>query len=131
VAEPTAQDRETRTRLARAKARLDTLGWYPRPVRIARVRVHHAPWFFRLPYLRRFHGYASWNLILLRRPLAQVSDELLVHELCHVWQLQHRPVRMPLSYLLAYERNPYERQARRAAALTRPARSPAPPADAE
>ena len=41
------------------------------------------------------------------------------HELCHVWQMQHRPVRMPLSYALTYETNPYELQARRAAAATR------------
>jgi hypothetical protein len=124
VADAPATD--ARARLAQAKARLDTLAWYPQPVRTERVRVLHAPWFFRLPYLRRFAGYASWNLVLLRRPLAECSDDLLVHELCHVWQMQHRPLRMPLSYLLAYERNPYERQARRADALTRPTRAAAP-----
>jgi len=43
-----------------------------------------------------------------------------VHELCHVWQMQHRPLRMPLSYLLAgYWNNPYERQARAAVEATR------------
>jgi hypothetical protein len=43
-----------------------------------------------------------------------------VHELCHVWQMQHRPLRMPLSYLLAgYWDNPYERQARAAVEVTR------------
>jgi hypothetical protein len=31
--------------------------------------------------------------------------------------MQHRPVRMPLSYLLVgYDRNPYEEEARRCAA---------------
>jgi hypothetical protein len=44
---------------------------------------------------------------------------LVAHELCHVWQMQHRPVRMPLSYLLVgYDRNPYEEEARRCAATS-------------
>ena len=39
----------------------------------------------------------------------------MAHELCHVWQMQHRPLRMPLSYVLrGYEDNPYEREAREA-----------------
>ena len=43
-------------------------------------------------------------------------DELVCHELCHVWQMQHHPVRMPLSYLrFGYAQNPYEGQARDAA----------------
>jgi hypothetical protein len=56
-----------------------------------------------------------------------VADEQLIrHELCHVWQMQHRPLRMPLSYLrYGYARNPYEAQARWAAAATeRPTRRP-------
>ena len=77
-----------------------------------------APWFFRLPWLRRFDGYALHGTILLRS--ADVDDDLIVHELCHVWQMQHRPVRMPLSYLLlGYRDNPYERQARAAVERTR------------
>jgi hypothetical protein len=40
-----------------------------------------------------------------------VSDDLVVHELCHVWQMQHRPLRMPLSYLgTGYAANQYERR---------------------
>jgi hypothetical protein len=75
------------------------------------------PWFFRLPWLRRFDGYALHGTILLRSPDA--DDDLVVHELCHVWQMQHRPVRMPLSYLLSgYWDNPYERQARAAVERT-------------
>jgi hypothetical protein len=106
--------------LARAKARLDRLDLYPRPVRIARVRVLHVPWLFRAPWFRRFDGYAAWWLILLRQPLSETSDDLLCHELCHVWQMQHRPVRMPLSYLRrGYARNPYEAEARRAVEATR------------
>lgn len=105
-------------RIVRAKERLDRLGWYERPVRIEGVRIVVAPWFFRLPYLRRFDGYTWPRLILLRS--ADASDDLVTHELCHVWQLQHKPVALALSYLLAgYWRNPFEVQARRAVALTR------------
>jgi hypothetical protein len=68
-----------------------------------------------VPWFRRFDGYTMWDLILLRRPLDEVSLELVTHELCHVWQMQHHPLRMPLSYVLrGYERNPYELEARRA-----------------
>jgi hypothetical protein len=106
--------------LARAKARLDRLDLYPRPVRLERVRVWHIPWLFRLPWFRRFDGYAAWPLILLRHPLRETSDDLLCHELCHVWQMQHRPLRMPLSYLrTGYARNPYEAEARAAVESTR------------
>ena len=65
----------------------------------------------------RFDGYALSRTILLRR--ADASDDLVTHELCHIWQQQHRPFRMPLTYLFGYATNPYELQARRAAALTR------------
>ena len=106
--------------IARAKALLDTLDFYPRPVRVGRVRVLHTPWLFRLPWFRRFHGYTMWPLILLRMPLAEASDDLVVHELCHVWQMQHRPLSMPLSYLShGYRDNPHEVEARAAAERTR------------
>jgi len=105
-------------RLGRAKDRLDTLDWWPRPVSIGRVRLLAAPWFFRLPGLRRFDGYALHGTILLRR--SDAPEDLVTHELCHVWQLQHRPVRMPLSYLrTGYAANGYERQARAAVERTR------------
>ncbi len=105
-------------RLVRAKARLDRLGWYPTPVRIDSVRIVVAPWFFRLPYLRRFDGYAWPRLILLRS--ADASDDLVTHELCHVWQLQHKPLALIVSYALAgYWSNPFEVQARRAVTSTR------------
>ena len=101
--------------LARAKARLDQLDLYARPVSIAHVRIVVAPWLFRLPWFRRFDGYAMWNLILLRTPGLLHDEDLICHELCHVWQMQHHPMRMPLSYLrLGYSDNPYEVQARRA-----------------
>ena len=112
-------DDATRAALARAKARLDRLSLYPRPVGIRHVRVLVTPVLFRLPWFRRFDGYALHGTILLRRPLARADDDLLVHELCHVWQMQHRPLAMPLSYLRAgYTGNPYEVEARHAVAAT-------------
>ncbi len=105
-------------RLLAAKARLDRLDWWPTPVRIEGIRLLTAPWFFRLPWLSRFDGYALHCIILVRA--GDVSDDLVTHELCHVWQLQHRPIRMPLSYFrTGYDANPYERQARSAVAATR------------
>jgi len=51
---------------------------------------------------------------------ADPPDDLVVHELCHVWQMQHRPLAMPLSYLrTGYENNVYEREARAAVEQTR------------
>jgi len=110
---------EERAALARAKARLDRLDFHPRPVSTARTRIWHAPWLFRLPWFRRFDGYAAWNTVLLRRSVEASGDDLVTHELCHVWQMQHRPLRMPLSYLGGYAANRYEAEARRAVALTR------------
>jgi hypothetical protein len=111
-----------RAKLARAKARLDTLDLYPEPVRMRRVRLVSAPWLFRLPWFRRFDGYTMWDLILLRGPVQAASDDLVTHELCHVWQMQHHPVAMPLSYLhRGYRDNPNEVEARAAAERTRPA----------
>lgn len=108
----------TSPRLVAAKARLDRLDWWPTPVSIERVWLFTTPWFFRLPWLGRFDGYAFHRVILLRSD--DVSDDLVTHELCHVWQMQHRPIRMPLSYLATgYANNQYERQARAAAAWTR------------
>ena len=84
--------------LERARDRLDRLDFYPRPVRIGRVRVVVAPWFFRIPGLRRYHGYA----------------------LCHIWQMQNEPVKVLWAWLThRYRNNPYEQEARRAVELTR------------
>ena len=106
--------------LARAKARLDGLELYPSPVRVGRVRILHTPWLFRLPWFRRFHGYTMWPLILLKQPVSDVSDDLVTHELCHVWQDQDHRARMWLSYLYrGYARNPHEVEARRAVSETR------------
>jgi hypothetical protein len=109
-------DDTKRQALAAAKARLDRLDLYPRPVSLRGVRILVAPWLFRLPFFRRFDGYAAHWTILLRGERFVGDTNLVTHELCHVWQMQHRPLRMPLSYLVTgYDANPYERQARRAA----------------
>ena len=103
----------------RAKERLDRHALYARPVALHGVRIWIAPWLCRLPWFRRFAGYSAWWTILLRSRTLLADDELVAHELCHVWQMQHRPVRMPLSYLLVgYDQNPYEEEARRCAALS-------------
>jgi hypothetical protein len=83
------------------------------------VRLLVWPWLFRLPWFRRFDGYAAWNAVLLRRAPDRPEDDLVTHELCHVWQMQHHPLRMPLSYLVrGYARNGYEAEARRAVETT-------------
>jgi hypothetical protein len=80
------------------------------------VHVWVVPWLFRLPWFRRFDGYSAHWTILVRSPDHLADEALITHELCHVWQMQHHPVRMPLSYaLLGYTNNPYEREARHAA----------------
>jgi hypothetical protein len=111
---------EERAALRRAKARLDRLDVHPVPVRTGRTRIWHVPWLFRAPWFRRFQGYEACGQILLRRPLAEVSDDLIVHELCHVWQEQHGRLSMWLSYLRrGYQQNPHEVEARQAVTSTR------------
>jgi hypothetical protein len=112
---------ETRAALERARARLDRLDLYARPVRIDRVRVWTVPAFFRLPRLRRYNGYALWRTILLRKPPGRgASDDLITHELCHIWQMQNRPLHVLLKFFTTrYRQNPYEIEARRAVAETR------------
>ena len=109
---------DERARLERAKARLDRLDLYPRPVRIDRVRVFIAPAFFRLPGYGRFHGFTLKRTILVRRP--EAADDLITHELVHAWQMQHVPVRTTIAWFRhAYRENPYEIEARKAVADTR------------
>jgi hypothetical protein len=106
------------SRLSRAKARLDALDFYPEPVRTEGVRVRVSPWFFRLLY-PQFHGIALLpSLILMRYP--DYSDDLLTHELCHVWQMQQDGMlRTTWQYLRCeYLENPYEQEARRAVEKT-------------
>lgn len=96
--------------LAQARARLEPLALYPRPIRTD-VRIVVLPLFFRLPKLRRYTGYALMRTILLRR--ADASEDLVTHELVHIWQFQHRPLHMLWTYATTrYRENPYEREAR-------------------
>ena len=108
-------DPAKRDALVRAKERLDPLALYPRPVSLRGVRIWVAPWLFRLPWFSRFDGYSAHWTILLRSRALLANERLVTHELCHVWQMQHDPLRMPLSYLLrGYADNPYEQEARNA-----------------
>jgi hypothetical protein len=108
-------DTAKRDALVRGKESLDRCELYPRPVSLRGVRILVVPWLFRLPWFRRFDGYAAWWTILLRSRRFLDDEALVAHELCHVWQLQHHPLRMPLSYLLhGYAGNPYEAEAREA-----------------
>ncbi len=109
--------------LQRAKERLDRLSLYPEPVRIDGVGIRIAPWLFQIPGFRRFRGYATRHNIWLKQPV--LDERLVTHELCHVWQLQHEPLRVWLSYARpstfssdrsAYRANRYEAEAIRAAA---------------
>jgi hypothetical protein len=105
-------------RLEAAKARLDRLDLYPEPVRLEGVRVEVVPWVFGLPGLRRYSGYTLWRTILLRR--GDATDDLLTHELCHIWQMQQRPAAAMFAWLrYAYAENPLEREAWEAVRLTR------------
>ncbi len=115
-----ARAAEERAALWRARTRLDRLDLYERPVRVDRVRIVTLPAFFRLPLLRGYRGYALWRTILLKDPLAESSDDLVTHELCHVRQMQNRPLHVVLTYLTTrYRDNPYEREAREAVEHTR------------
>jgi hypothetical protein len=117
-----------RAALARAKARLDRLDLYPAPVSLRRVQILVVPRLFRLPWFRRFDGYALYTTILLRSAGYLDDDDLVTHELCHVWQMQHHPLAMPLSYVLrGYAENPYEREAGRATEQTRQEATGPPP----
>ena len=111
---------DRRGTLRAAKQRLDSLDLYDRPVSVDRVRILVAGRLFGLPWFRRFDGYTIWNLILVRTPALAADPDLICHELCHVWQMQHHPVAMPLSYLRrGYAQNPYEVQARWATTVSR------------
>jgi hypothetical protein len=88
-------------------------------VRIERVRLLVSPAFFRIPGFRRYHGYTLVRTILVRAPTP--SDDLVTHELCHAWQMQQAPLRAMLAWLrYPYRENPFEIEARRAVAETRP-----------
>ena len=80
-------------------------------MRLGGVRLVVTPWLFRLRPWRRYDGFATHFVIFLRR--ADVGDDLITHELCHIWQWQHRWPHMAFTYLTTrYANNPYEREAR-------------------
>ena len=105
--------------LTRAKVRLDRLDFYPEPVRLEGVRIRVTPWLFRMPGFRGLRGYATRHNIWLKH--SKPNERLIAHELCHVWQLQHRALRVWISYArpstfsadrTAYRANRYEVEAR-------------------
>jgi hypothetical protein len=99
-----------REALARARTRLEPLALYARPIR-SDVRIVVLPLFFRLPKLRRYTGYALMRTILVKH--VDASEDLVTHELVHIWQFQHRPLHMLWTYATTrYRDNPYEREAR-------------------
>ena len=113
-----------------ARLRLESLALYPKPLK-PDVRVVVWPWLFRIPGFRRYIAYAFIKRIAFKETPEQLVarngqdrlERLLVHELCHVWQFQHHPIHMTYALLrYRYPENPYEQEARRAAAghVTRP-----------
>ena len=107
-----------------ARRRLEPLALYPKPLR-RDVRVVVSPWLFRVPGFRRYVAYAFIRRIALKEaPEEYVArngrdrlERLLVHELCHIWQFQHDPLRMTVALLrYRYRDNPYEQEARQAEA---------------
>lgn len=118
-----------RAAIERAWRRIESLALYPRPLDTRRVRILIVPWLFRIPWFRRFDGYTIWSTILLRSHAYQADDELITHELVHVWQGQHEWLRLWRSYVRpstfwgdhsGYWANPYELEARSAVARTKP-----------
>ena len=101
--------------LLAAKARLDQLDYYPEPVRLAGVRTRVSPLLFKIPGFRRYHGLATRRTIWLKGERYLANEGLVTHELCHVWQMQHRYWHVWKTYLtVPYAENPYEAEARRA-----------------
>jgi hypothetical protein len=110
--------------IADARRRLESLDLYPKPLR-PDVQVVVWPWLFGVPGFRRYIAYAFVKRIafkeapesLVARSSRDAFERLLVHELCHVWQFQHHPIHMTYALLrYRYRDNPYEQEARRAAA---------------
>ena len=110
---------ERRELLERAKSRLDRLELYPRPVRIdARARPRGAA---RSSGCRGSGASTATRRGTRSSSASRPDDEdLICHELCHVWQMQHHPsrCRSPTSGR-GYAANRYEAEARRAVEETR------------
>jgi len=57
--------------------------------------------------------------VLLRADPREARDDLVCHELCHIWQMQHHPLRLLATLLTTpYDRNPFEAEARWAVSRT-------------
>ena len=117
-----------RAAIERAWQRIRPLKLYPRPIDVSRVRIIVVPWLFGVPWFGRFDGYTIWSTILLRDRAHAADDDLLAHELVHVWQGQHEWVRLWASYVRpstfwgdrsGYWENRYELEARDAVERTR------------
>ena len=109
--------------LARSRSRLERQELYPSPLREDALVVVW-PWFFRIPWYRRYVAYTLIRRIvlsaspgdLIARHGEQWLESLLVHELCHVWQVQHHPIATGLAHVrYRYRENPFEIEARAAA----------------
>ena len=108
-----------RAALAEARARLDTLDFFARPVRMRFVRLLSTPWLFRLPWFRRFDGYTMWDLILLRGPIEEASARpRRARALPRLADAAPPGVDAAVVPDAGYADNPNEVQARRAASLT-------------
>ena len=114
--------------IVRAWRRIAPLELYPRPIDLRRVRIRSVRWLFRLPWFRRFDGYTIWSTIFVRDCSRARDEDLIVHELVHVWQGQHEWVALWISYLrpstfwgdhAGYWENRYELEARAAVQQTR------------
>lgn len=121
-----------RAAIEHAWQRIEPLKLYPRPIDRSRVRIVVVPWLFRVPWFRRFDGYTIWSTILLRDRAFTGDDDLIAHELVHVWQGQHEWVQLWASYVRpstfwgdrsGYWENRYELEARDAVQRTRGAPS--------
>src|SRR5688500_11935937 len=92
--------------LERARGRLERQALYPMPLR-RDIAVVVWPWFFRIPWYRRYVAYTLVRRVVLSRPPEELIgrngelwlEDLLVHELCHVWQVQHHPIATGLAHL--------------------------------
>jgi hypothetical protein len=117
-----------RAAIERAWKRIQPLKLYPRQLDLSRVRIVVVPWLFSVPWFRRFDGYTIWRTILLRDRAFTGDDDLIAHELVHVWQGQHEWVQLWASYVRpstfwgdrsGYWENRYELEARDAVQRTR------------
>ena len=88
--------------LARARARLEPLRLYPKPIR-GDVRLVVLPRFFRVPPFRRYDGYALVRTILLRRR-RRVRESRDARALPHL-AVAAPPVYDGLAYLTTRYRN--------------------------